>query len=94
MMKDFDELDQNSRGPRATSGPGQRRFFAPPVRTCFCKDIDYKNPDRLKRFLHENGKLRPRRQTGFCAKCQRKLSREVKRARHLALLPFVGEMLR
>ncbi len=74
------------------SGPGGRRFFSPPQRTCNFKDIDYKNADRLKRFLHENGKIRPRRQTGLCAKCQRKLAREVKRARHLALLPFVGEL--
>ncbi len=69
-----------------------RRFFAPPPRTCDCKDIDYKNPERLKRFLHENSKIRPRRQTGLCAKCQRKLAREIKRARHLALLPFVGDL--
>jgi len=73
------------------SSQSQRRFFSPPPHSCNCTDIDYKTADRLKRYLHENGKIRPRRQTGLCAKCQRKLAREVKRARHLALLPFVGE---
>jgi small subunit ribosomal protein S18 len=83
---DFEEGGESGR-----PSPMQRRFFAPPQRSCNCKDIDYKNPERLRRFLHENGKIRPRRQTGLCAKCQRKLAREVKRARHLALLPFVGD---
>jgi small subunit ribosomal protein S18 len=45
--------------------------------------------DTLKRFVGETGKIKPRRQTGNCARCQRELAREVKRARHLALLPFV-----
>jgi small subunit ribosomal protein S18 len=42
----------------------------------------------------ENGKIRPRRQTGTCAKHQRELARAIKRARHIALLPFTGETLR
>ncbi len=71
-----------------------RRSYSPPARTCQCDEVDYKNPDYLKRFIDESGKIRPRRQTGFCAKCQRKLAREIKRARHLALLPFTGEVLR
>ncbi len=51
--------------------------------------IDYKNPDSLRRFVTERGKILPRRITGTCAKHQRALTREVKRCRVLALLPFV-----
>ena len=64
----------------------------------FCADsslvIDYKNTDLLRRFVHEDGKIRARRQTGTCAKHQRSLANAIKRARHIALLPFVGEVLR
>jgi small subunit ribosomal protein S18 len=52
--------------------------------------LDYKKPETLKRYLTEFGRLRPRRYTRFSAADQRKLAREVKRARHLALLPFVS----
>lgn len=54
-------------------------------------DIDYKQYEVLQRYLTEHGRIRPRRQTGTCAKHQRGLARAVKRARHLALLPFVVE---
>jgi len=50
--------------------------------------IDYKQTDLLRQFLTDRGKIRPRRQTGTCAKHQRQLSVAIKRARHLALLPF------
>jgi small subunit ribosomal protein S18 len=53
--------------------------------------IDYKNVEMLRRFVQEDGRIRPRRQTGACAKHQREVARAVKRARHLALLPFTGE---
>lgn len=53
------------------------------------KCFDYKDVETLRRFITENGKIRPRRQTGNCARCQRDLAQQVKRARHLALLPFV-----
>jgi len=59
----------------------------------FCPDgkcFDYKDIDTLRRNITEAGKIRPRRQTGNCARCQRHLAREIKRARHLALLPFVN----
>jgi small subunit ribosomal protein S18 len=52
--------------------------------------IDYKSPDVLRYFLTEQGKIRARRQTGVCAKHQRQLATAIKRARHLALLPFVA----
>lgn len=51
--------------------------------------IDYKQYEVLRRYLTEHGRIRPRRQTGTCARHQRSLARAIKRARHLALLPFV-----
>ena len=56
--------------------------------------IDYKDHDMLRRYLTDRAKIRPRRQTGTCAKHQRALARAIKRARHLALLPFTGEHIR
>lgn len=74
---------------------GQRRFVARPKICQFCADknilIDYKQSDLLRRFVTEDGKIRPRRQTGTCARHQRVLAVAVKRARHIALLPFTGE---
>lgn len=51
-------------------------------------DIDYRNPDVLQRFISKTGKILPRRMTGASAKLQRKISREIKRARMANLLPF------
>ena len=87
---------QNMR--RSNQGGGQRRGkrrFAR-KRVCeFCvgkdKVIDYKNADELKRYISEYGRIRPRRQTGTCAKHQREVAVAVKRARHIAMLPFVVE---
>ena len=53
--------------------------------------IDYKQQEVLRRYITEHGRIRPRRQTGTCAKHQRSLSAAVKRARHLAMLPFVAD---
>ncbi|MFZ5478476.1 MAG: 30S ribosomal protein S18 [Myxococcota bacterium] len=50
---------------------------------------DYKDPARLKRFLTERGKILPRRITGLSAKQQRMIALAIKRARHLALLPYI-----
>lgn len=58
------------------------------------KYIDYKDPDFLMRFINEQGKLLPRRITGTSLKFQRKVSTAVKRARHLALFPYVGDLLK
>jgi small subunit ribosomal protein S18 len=61
----------------------------------FCADnvkvIDYKQHEMLSRFVNEYGRIRPRRQTGTCAKHQRNLAAAIKRARHLALLPFTTD---
>ena len=58
------------------------------------KYIDYKDPDFLMRFLNEQGKILPRRLTGTSLKFQRRLSVAVKRARQIALLPYVGDLLK
>ena len=58
------------------------------------KYIDYKDPDFLMSFINEQGKLLPRRLTGTSLKYQRKVSVAVKRARHLALLPYVSDLLK
>ena len=51
-------------------------------------ELDYKNPEQLKKFINEKGKILPRRNTGACAKHQRDITIAVKRARHIALLPY------
>jgi len=85
--------DENSNENERFSGP--RRYVARPKICQFCADkniaIDYKASDMLRRFVTEEGKIRPRRQTGTCARHQRALASAVKRARHIALLPFTGE---
>lgn len=58
------------------------------------KYIDYKDPDFLMSFVNEQGKLLPRRLTGTSLKYQRKVAVAVKRARHLALMPYVGDLLK
>ena len=58
------------------------------------KYIDYKDPDFLLKFINEQGKILPRRLTGTSLKFQRKISVAVKRARHLALLPYQADMLK
>lgn len=58
------------------------------------KYIDYKDPDFLMGFVNEQGKLLPRRLTGTSLKFQRKVATAVKRARHLALMPYVGDLLK
>ncbi len=78
---------------QASNRPNRR--FRPTKRVCqFCVEktpIDYKQVDVLSRYVNEFGRMRPRRQTGTCAKHQRALAREIKRARHIALLPFVSD---
>lgn len=58
------------------------------------KYVDYKDPDFLIKFVNEQGKILPRRLTGTSLKYQRKVSVAVKRARHLALMPYVADMLK
>ena len=60
-----------------------------------CKDknlvLDYKNPEQIKKFINEKGKILPRRATGACAKHQRDITQEGKRSRQVAILPFTAE---
>ena len=58
------------------------------------KYIDYKDPEFLINFVNEQGKLLPRRLTGTSLKYQRKVSKAIKRARHIAIMPYVGDMLK
>ncbi|HPX06296.1 MAG TPA: 30S ribosomal protein S18 [Tenuifilaceae bacterium] len=58
------------------------------------KYVDYKDAEFLKKFLNEQGKILPRRLTGTSLKYQRKVATAVKRARHLAILPFVTDLLK
>lgn len=58
------------------------------------KYIDYKDPEFLKKFLNEQGKIYPRRITGNSLKFQRRVAQAVKRARHLALLPYVADLMK
>ena len=81
------------RGDRSMRRP---RGCKPRRKVCaFCVDkvqhIDYKDVGRLRRFTSERGKILPRRMTGTCAKHQRQLSTAIKRARTIALMPYVSE---
>ena len=70
-------------------------FYSRPKVCQFCTDksvvINYKNTDLLRRYITDEGKIRPRRQTGTCARHQRAIAGEIKRARHIALLPYTGK---
>jgi len=99
--------EREAQRPAATTGaePGarperkRRGRYTPRRKVCsFCVDkvelIDYKDPGRLRRYVSDRGKMEPRRKTGTCAKHQRRLSIALKRARHLALLPYTAEHIR
>ena len=78
-----------SRKRNAPAGPGRRK-------SCFfCKskvdEVDYKNINELRRYVSEKGKIRSRRISGACRRHQRQVAVAVKRARELALLPYVGD---
>ena len=87
---------QRSRGSREGNDDNFRRKPRKRIqrkRYCsFCVDkktIDYKEYEPLRRYTTEYGRIKARRQTGVCAKHQRELAIAIKRARHIALLPFV-----
>jgi len=68
---------------------------APAQKCFFCQksvEPDYKKPEILKKFITERQRILPRKISGVCAKHQRRLARQIKRARHLALLPFVSRI--
>ena len=82
-----------SAGGRPPMRGGRKSYFRRKVcRFCTQKVVaNYKDADTLRRFITERGKILPRRITGTCAKHQRSLSREIKRARVLAYLPYVKQ---
>lgn len=95
--------ENNQREQQEDTGGQQRRRprrrFTRRPRICqFCADksivIDYKQIELLRRYVSEGGKIRPRRETGACAKHQRRVANAVKRARHMALVPFAAERFR
>jgi len=73
---------------------GQKRKKYCRFRKFGIKHIDYKDPDFLLQFVNEQGKILPRRITGNSLKYQRKIATAVKRARHLAMLPYVTDLLK
>ena len=88
-----------------SQNPSEIRYLAPVTvdvqRKKYCrfkkmgiKYIDYKDPEFLKKFLNEQGKILPRRLTGTSLKYQRKVATAIKRARHLALLPYVTDLMK
>ena len=89
-----EEDTRSTRQPVSARRRPRRSFRRPrkPRQCAFCvskvSEVDYKQVDLLEPYVKEGGKIRPRRQTGLCAKHQRRVARAIKRARHLALLPF------
>jgi small subunit ribosomal protein S18 len=86
--------ERREEGPR-----GKRTFKFKRKRVCaFCSSraetIDHKDVPLLRQYVTNRGKIKPRRKTGLCAKHQRLLSTAVKRARHIALLPYTSEHVR
>ncbi len=85
------EGEERKRGGRG-GGAGGKRGFSRRKICRFCADktvlIDYKDPQTLKYFITDRGKIVPRRISGNCAKHQRKVSLAIKRARMVALMPF------
>jgi small subunit ribosomal protein S18 len=98
-MGNYDDVDLDreegrggERGRGGSGGGGGKRSFSRRKVCRFCADktvnIDYKDPQTLKYFITDRGKIVPRRISGNCAKHQRKVSLAVKRARMIALMPF------
>lgn len=90
--------EQRDQRPQRDSRDNNRGRKMPRFRKKVCKfchnkelEIDYKKPDVLLRFITDRGKILPRRITGTCAKHQRRVAAEIKRARTIALLPFVEQ---
>lgn len=84
---------------RGDSRRGRRPYKFSRKKVCaFCAEraryIDYKSVNMLRQYTTNRGKIKPRRKTGVCAKHQRLLSTAIKRARHVALLPYTGEHAR
>lgn len=98
----IDDLDLLQHSPQSE----EIRYLAPikiddkpRVKYCFFKKygikyIDYKNPTFLLKFINTQGKILPKNVTGISFKCQKRVAKAIKRARHLAILPFIGDDLK
>ena len=84
---------RNNRNNDEDFNPKFRKMRKKVCALCANKDLvlDYKNAEQLKKYVNEKGKILPRRATGACAKHQRDITLAVKRARHIAVLPFTAE---
>jgi small subunit ribosomal protein S18 len=95
MMDMVEETPGAEEESRPEGGRGRGSYIRKPRVCQFCIEkteiIDYKQSDMLRKFVMERGKIRPRRQTGTCAHHQRALAVAIKRARHMALLPFADD---
>ena len=93
-----DHEDDRPDRSRNETGDRRRRFFGRRKVCSFCvekvRTIDYKDAVKLRRYLSDRGRIEARRKTGTCAKHQRWLALALKRARHLALLPYTPEHIR
>lgn len=87
------KFNRNNNNNDDDSMPRQRKIKKKVCMYCADKNlvIDYKDVDKLKKFVSEKGKILPRRVTGLCAKHQREVTVAIKRARQIALLPFIAE---
>ncbi len=74
---------------RSSAGGGSRRAKTCPLCESGIRQINYKDERSLSRFMTEQGKMLPRRMTGMCARHQRQVQTAIKRARYLALVPYV-----
>ena len=90
MREDYDAKDEKKdRAPKRNGGARRGGFRKKVCRFCANNSApDYKNPDQLKRYTTERGKILPARITGNCAKHQRAVTAEIKKARILGYLPF------
>ena len=81
---------RNNRNNDEDFNPKFRKMRKKVCALCANKDLvlDYKNADQMKKYVNEKGKILPRRATGACAKHQRDITLAVKRARHIAILPY------
>lgn len=83
---------KNNRTPPATRGRRQefRRTKSRVCTMCTEGDIDWKDVSALRKYMSDRAKIRGRRVTGLCPKCQRKVATAIKNAREMALLPYIG----
>jgi len=83
---------KNKRNPAPTRGRRQdfRRGKPRPCSVCPAGGVDWKDTSTLRKYISDRGKIRGRRVSGLCPKCQREVAVAVKNAREMALLPYVG----